>query len=191
MLKKLIEGLPIKFKSSSNVEVLGENWTPKHIEDYLGLPFTYSREVLAELGWRVILALMDEYEEPKTTYHDELINQTYWESGTVFSTEMGLVRIDKFVECIPNCREKWEAENFNLGRVETIILPNEKIYRLPHQFEVGDWFECWKCSKEKWPQQVRIIVNELLYPYNGGWHSIWDCRHVPAPKKPDLSMTSC
>lgn len=137
-----------------------------------------SREssIVYKLGWREILRMMDEFEEPAPK----------WEPGTVLINREGWkYRLDKLIGA--NDPEMWEYTNMQSGRTSPgLFYPFAyKIHRLPHEFRVGDWAQVVSGLHE--PFKVNTIVpkgNGDSYVY-GREQQQWlasSLKHVPAPK---------
>lgn len=146
-----------------------------------------SREssIVYKLGWREILRMMDEFEEPAPK----------WEPGTVLINRQGWkYRLDKLIEA--NDPEMWEYTNMQSGRTSPgLFYPFAyKIHRLPHEFKVGDWAQ-W-IDHTPGPFQVMNVQavdgRETLYGF-GAFLPAEECCHVPPPKeeKPSLLVKSC
>ena len=173
----------IKVLSKDEVKIRGCFWRRSEIVE----AESGESSIVYKLGWREILRMMDEFEEPAPK----------WEPGTVLINRQGWkYRLDKLIGA--NDPEMWEYTNMQSGRTSPgLFYPFAyKIHRLSNEFRRDDWAQVVSGLHE--PFKVNTIVpkgNGDSYVY-GREQQQWlasSLKHVPAPKeeKPSLLVKSC
>lgn len=195
-LNKLIEGLPIKILDKDCAEIDGGRYLRSQIKHWADTaPGTGQ-----QLGWRLTLHLMDEYEEPKlvgcdgpfpdkTGEYAASIQEPKptWERGTLIKSvgDLWTVRLDEFISFAENGDEKWKFTVFDSGQTgqQCFVTRNWTVHRLPHEFKVGDWVEYRGVMRRSFFQVARVEAIFVLDDC-GNSYAIKACRHAPAPKNP-------
>ena len=71
-LRDLIKGMPIKVLSKDDVEIDGSLWTRANVRYSCNAMGIDEGSIAEALGWRLILQMMDEFEEPENTGKDAI-----------------------------------------------------------------------------------------------------------------------
>ena len=169
LMEPLLEGLPIKVKSQTVIEINGFEWHRNEIKSYAD---NERHSVAERIGYRVILALMDKFEEPKkpevggsappycVEHNCQMILSVYNRPGSPPGNGWSC----------PECANERES----------------KAVEKP-MWEPGMLVEHFDENGNRTQFLVEAVGGRYLHDRHGSSYFIGNCRHVPAPKeaKPD------
>ncbi len=189
--QKLLEGLPVKVISREEIHVSGVRFFRAEVVQRMRSN-KRPRRIIAD---RVLLAAMDEFTASN--------RKPTWEPETVIRDPSGyLWRLEKFIG-FDVYLEEWEAFSFRTGGLNpgARFSPEQcSIHRLPHEFSVGDWAQCYVAHADTNAHfgnaTFRVIAigtdsggTKCVYsPFDR--HPVSCCRYVQEPNGCDASGKS-